>query len=247
MTEHLTSQQTTERWLFRLGAIAAVVGSLVSGVGNLFHPATPLNPEGVAQVVIDSGRWVPVHIIIILGIIVMLGGLLGIYHSIKGGVAGALARFGLFAAVAGSTLGVILITLDGVALKQLAEEWARTPQRSDTVLQLVLAMRTIDFALVSFLNVLYAGITFILYGLAVSFSDVYPRWLGWVAVAAGVASVWVGVSQALVGESTPFSQMMGIVSPSLVTLWVLVMGILLARKAGRVGNNIHARVRESRV
>lgn len=73
------------------------------------------DPVGVARVIADSEIWVPVHLAIVLGIVLMLGGLVAVYHSIRGGLAGALARFGLFAAVAGVTIGLVLVILDGVA------------------------------------------------------------------------------------------------------------------------------------
>ena len=40
-------------------------------------------------------------------------------------------------------------------------------------------------ALAALFNILFAGVTFILYGLAVAWSRRYPRWLGWVVVARG--------------------------------------------------------------
>jgi len=39
-------------------------------------------------------------------------------------------------------------------------------------------------ALAALFSILFAGVTFILDGLAVAWSRVYPRWLGWVVVAA---------------------------------------------------------------
>src|SRR5215216_3691018 len=123
-----------ERWIYRIGGVAAVLGSLLGGIGNLIHPVTPEHdPVGVAQVIADSGSWTPIHLVIILGIFLMLGGLIAIYHSIRGGVAGALARFGLFAAVAGVTIGLVLVILDGVAAPQLAEEWAAAPPDEQAV------------------------------------------------------------------------------------------------------------------
>jgi hypothetical protein len=102
-----------ERWLLRLGGWAAIVGSLLGMVGNLVHPVTPTDdPEGVAQVIADSGMWVPIHLAIVLGIALILGGLVSIRHIIRGGVAGALARLGLVAAIVGVTIGLILVHLD---------------------------------------------------------------------------------------------------------------------------------------
>jgi Domain of unknown function (DUF4386) len=221
------------RWVLRIGGWAAIIGSILAGVGNLVHPVTPEDdPVGVAQVIADSDPWTPIHLVIVLGIFLMLGGLIAIYQTIRGGLAGALARFGLFAAVAGVTIGLILVILDGVAARQLAQEWASAaPSEKATALGLVHVNETINFALASLFNFVFAAATFILFGLAVAMSDVYPRWLGWVAVIAGLASIGAGSIQALVGEPTTASRVLTIFGPTVITLWLLVMGILLLRRS----------------
>jgi len=89
------------RWLYRIGGAAAVVGSLLGMVGNLVHPPTagPGDPASTAQVVAESGSWIPIHLAIIVGLVLMLGGLVAIRQSIRGGLAGALAQLGLALAV----------------------------------------------------------------------------------------------------------------------------------------------------
>jgi hypothetical protein len=219
-------------WLFTIGGWSAVVGAILAGVGNAVHPVTPEDdPAGVAQVIADSGVWVPVHLAIVLGIFLMLVGLVAVYHSIRGGLPGALARFGLFAAVAGATIGMVLVILDGVAARQLATEWASAaPGEKATALGLVHANETINFALASLFNFTFAAATFILFGLAVALSHVYPRWLGWVVFAAGVGSIAAGLIQAYVGEPTGASRVLTILGPTVITVWMLVIGILLIRK-----------------
>lgn len=64
-----------------------------------------------------------VHLVIVVGLILMLGALVALSRSIEGGVAGALARLGSVAAVAGVTVGVVLVMVDGVAAKHLADAW----------------------------------------------------------------------------------------------------------------------------
>lgn len=218
--------------VFRIGGASAVVGALLGMVGNLAHPVTPIDDqEGVARVIAESGIWVPVHLAIVLGIVLMLGGLVAIRLSIRHGLAGALARFGLIAAVAGATIGLVLVILDGVAARQLAQEWAAAPpEERDIALGLVHANETINLALASLFNFVFAAVTFLLFGLAVVLSDVYPRWLGWVAVLAGVLSVAAGTIQAYIGEPTGASRVLTIVGPSVITLWLLLMGILILRK-----------------
>ena len=122
------------RWVFRLGGWSAVVGAVLGGVGNLVHPVTPMNdPAGVARAIAGSRLWVPIHLAIVVGILLMLGGLVALAHSVGGGLAGTLARFGLWAAVAGVTIGLVLVILDGVAARQLAQEWAAAPPGDQAV------------------------------------------------------------------------------------------------------------------
>jgi Domain of unknown function (DUF4386) len=232
----MTDPTSSRRSLYRVGGIAAVVGSLAGMIGNLVHPATPLDdPPGVARVIADSDAWTTIHLVIIGGIILLLGGLLALYRSIPDGLAGALAQFGWAAAIAGIAVGTILVVLDGVAAKQLADEWAAAPaEQSAAALRVVTANETTNFALASLFNILFAGVTFVLYGLAVALSDAYPRWLGWVAAIAGVGSIAAGLIQALVGEPTAASRVLTIIGPTVITLWLLVLGVLLVRKARAV-------------
>jgi Domain of unknown function (DUF4386) len=232
VTTAASDSASRDRWVFRLGGGAAIVGAILGGVGNLVHPVTPMHdPAGVARVMAGSEIWVPVHLAIVVGILLMLGGLVALYHSIRGGLAGALVRFGLFAGVAGVTIGLVLVILDGVAAPQLAHEWAAAPPGHQAVaLGLVHVNETINLALASLFNLVFAGVTFILFGLAVALSNVYPRWLGWVALVAGVVSIAAGLIQAFTGESTDASRGLTIAGPTVITLWMLVVGILLVRK-----------------
>jgi hypothetical protein len=238
MSEHARLMMTphTGRELgniFRIGSIAGIVGALLAMVGNLLHPATPIgDPQGVAQTIAQSEIWVPVHLVIVVGLILMLGGLVAISRSIEGGVAGALAQLGFVAAVAGVTVGVVLVIVDGVAAKHLADAWeAAPPGEAAAALRVVLAEEAINFALASLFNILFAGVTFILLGLAVAWSGEYPGWLGWIVVVAGGGSVPVGLVQAYTGESIGFTRIATIIFPTIITLWVVVMSVLLWRKA----------------
>ena len=228
----MTQPESSDRWVYLLGGVAAIVGSLMGMVGNLIHPATPLDdPEGVARVIAASDAWTAIHLVIVFGIVLMLGGLVALYQSIRGELAGALARLGLAAAIVGIAIGVVLVILDGVTAKQLADQWAVAPQEERTIaLRIVLANETMNFALASSFNIVFAGATFILFGMAVAFSGAYRRWLGWVVVAAGVVSVGAGLIQAFTGEPTVASRVLTIIGPTVITLWLLVIGVLLIRK-----------------
>jgi hypothetical protein len=231
----MLDQPTSERSegsMIRMGATAAIVGSLLAMVGNLLHPATPTaDPEAVARTIAESGIWVPVHLVIVLGLILMLGGLVAISRSIGQGLSGALARLGEVAAVAGITVGLLTLIMDGVAAKHLADAWeVAPPEEAAAALRVVVGEETINFALAALFNILFAGVTFILYGLAVAWSGEHPRWLGWIVVVAGVGSVPVGLIQAYAGESNTITRVATIIFPTVITLWVAWMGVVMLRK-----------------
>src|SRR5215218_3889171 len=210
-----TPTRREQRGILRIGAVAGIVGSLLAMVGNLLHPATPIgDPEGVARTIAQSERWVLVHLVIVVGLILMLGALVAISRSIEGRLSGALAQLGF------------------VAAKHLADAWeAAPPEEGAAALRVVLAEEAINFALAALFNILFAGITFILLGLAVAWSGEYPVWLGWVVVVAGVGSVLVGLVQAYTGESIGFTRIATIIFPTIITLWVVGMSVLVWRKA----------------
>lgn len=224
-------QLSAEGWGFRIGAGGAVAGSLLAGVGNLLHPATPVGQsEGVARVIAESAAWTPTHLMIVAGLILIFAGLVAISRSIKGGLAGALAQFGYAAAVAGITIGVLLVAIDGVAAKHLADVWAVAPPgERATALRLVLAEESVNFAIASAFNIVFAGATYILLGLAVALSRVYPRPLGWVAVVMGLGCIVAGLIQALTGEPTLLTKTLTIIFPTIITLWTALLGVLLWR------------------
>jgi hypothetical protein len=204
-------------------------------VGNLLHPVTPRHdPEGVAQVIAQSEYWTLIHLVIALGTLLMLAGLVAIRHSIQGGLPEALARLGAYAGTMGVTIGLITVILDGVAAKQLADQWAIAPESEKQVaLAMVTVNETMNFAIAGLFNMSFAGVPFILLGLAVALSDVFPRWLGWTAAIAGVGSIGAGLIQAFTGEPTMASLILTIIGPTVISLWLLVMGILLVRDTSR--------------
>jgi hypothetical protein len=88
---------------------------------------------------------------------------------------------------------------------------------------------SINFALLSPLNLVFAGFTFVLYGVATAVSGIYSRWLGWVAVVGGAVGAVSGVIQAYIGEPTAITEGLGIAAPSIITLWLFVIGFQLVR------------------
>jgi hypothetical protein len=103
--------------------------------------------------------------------------------------------------------------------------------RGGAALGLVSANETVNFALGGLFNLSFAGVPYLLFGLAVVRAGTYPRWLGWVAFYAGIGSVLAGLIQALTGKPTTVSLILTIIGPTVITLWTLVIGVLLWRRS----------------
>lgn len=97
-----------------------------------------------------------------------------------------LAGLGMRAATIGTTLGMLTLILDGVATKQLANQWAVAGGAEKAIaLANVTTNETINFAVAGLFNMTLAGFPFILLGMAIVKSNNFRHWLGWVAVIAG--------------------------------------------------------------
>jgi hypothetical protein len=227
---------SSPRLTYLIGGWAAVIGSLMGMLGNLLHPDTPFDdPEGTADVIAGSGGWITLHLVIVVGVFLMLLGLYALYRSITGPVPQALAQFGMLAAVVGVTVGLLLVIMDGVAARQLAEEWAATPPEEQAIaVRLLGANETVNFSVASLFNLIFAGATFIFFGLALVTGRDYHRWFGWIAVAAGLLSIGAGLVQAYAGEPTEATRLLTIIGPTVITFWLLSLGTVLIRRSGRL-------------
>src|SRR5207247_8526888 len=120
------------------------------------------------------------------GIVALLrvtGGLVAVYRSITSGPGAAWARLGFAAALVSAGLGFVTVAVEGIAIKQVAMAWASAPKGEKAVaFRVADALVQIQWALAGVWILTFFGVTFILYGVAVLLSDVYPKWLGWVAV-----------------------------------------------------------------
>lgn len=220
-------------WILRIGSVAAILGSVLAGVGNGVHPVTPRDdPQGVARVIADSDAWTLIHVVILVGIILMLIGIVAFRHSMEGGRAEALARLGAYTGMIGATIGLITIVLDGVAAKQLADAWVAAPEAEKSVrLGLVTTNETMNFALAGLFNMAFAGIPYTFLGLAVAESGVFPRWFGWIGALAGVGSIGAGIFQMFTGQPTVASLVLTIIGPTVIVIWTLVMGVMVGHRA----------------
>ena len=220
--------------LLRVGAVSAIVGAVLAFIGNAIHPrfSNPADTEAILRRIVGSTMWVGIHVGLLLAALLIIGGLVALYHSITAepgatwarlGYAGALVSGGIFAALSG---------IDGYARKVTAEAWAIAPvAEKAAAFRLSDALEQVNFGFFSVFIFVFFGATFILYGLAVALSNEYPQWLGWAAVVGGIGSALVGLVQLYNGPSFLVTNVLFTIFSILLTVWVFVMGILMWRKA----------------
>lgn len=230
-----TEQRTEQRTLIRIGSVSAVIGAIIFMIANIVHPRSPNIEVYQAQIetVAHSQIWITDHLFLLMGGFLLLGGLIAVRHSIATGVAAAWAQLGYVSALISTSLWAVLMGLDGIASKAVHNSWAvASVEEKIIALRVAEMMEEIDVALFSLYIILFFGITFFLYGVAVSMSDAYPKWLGWVAIILAVASFVVGVIQTYAGLSVLVTNVLFTSFSSFLILWVLVMGVLTWRKTG---------------
>jgi hypothetical protein len=218
----------------RLGAAALALGIIVPIVATAIHPHREdvMDNPTVFTEYANSHNWITVHFAQWAGALLLFGGLLGVYYAIRtnSGLATGLARLGAAAAVQAAAAITALQVVDGVALKWAVDAWASAPaDHKDAAFAAAEAVRWTEYGFQSFSNILL-GLALTLYGLATVVGRAYPRWLGWTAVASGVAWTVHGVMVPYVGFFDSIPRLAGQV---LMGVWAFAMAYLMWRKTGQ--------------
>jgi hypothetical protein len=218
----------TDRALFRWGSWAAITGAVVALVFNLLHPRIDEFGDVVVselQAVADSDAWIPIHLGILLGTLLITFALFVLARSMKGGPAEGMARVALGALLISAPVGIVTLGVDGYAMKEVADGLAGggDPAAGATMVH-------IGWSLFMAFTITFIGITPALFGLAVVADPGYPSGLGWGAALVGLVVAVDGVVGTLAGPSSAFF-IVFTVGSGLLTVWILVLGVLLGRRA----------------
>jgi len=130
-------QQTPKRTFLRIGAVYAVLGSVVSvaagtGFGNVTNE---LGTEAVLRYVSSQPAWYwpTVYLAFILGALLWVGALVALSGSLTQGVGWALARLGVASVVVGATVHVVDSSVSGVGLARLVDAWAAASEQASSL------------------------------------------------------------------------------------------------------------------
>lgn len=220
-----------ERTWLRMGAASAFVGALLLLVTHALYPIPAEGAEARLQQIAESSVWILERMSFAAASLVVMGTWVAISRTITTGLAETWARLGLTAAVIGTAALVVAMGVSGFGYKEAAEAWMSAPEAEKAAA--FYAARAVElggtglFAMM--FSVLY-GVAPILYGLAIVTSDVYPKWLGWVAVAIGVAGVPAEHVLAF-GWSDALGGALFAVSAFLFMVWLVAIGLIMWRRA----------------
>jgi hypothetical protein len=231
MDERIEAEAITTR----IGAIALPLGIILFVVVTaIFHPnrEAPMDNPAIFTEYAQSDSWVAVHLAQWFAALLIIGGLVALYYSIttKPEANAAVARFGFAAALLTGASLTMLQAVDGVALKWAVDAWASAPAGGEVAaFSAAQALRWTEYALQSYSFILL-GLTFILYGLTIALGSVYPRWLGWLAAAFGVAWIVHGLMVPYIGLFDSIPRLVAIV---LMALWAFIIAVLMWRNSSR--------------
>ena len=191
MTINDTQCQRGERLLLRLGAVAAVVGTVMQVAAGssqsalLGVPADSALPALAAQ---PGWVWPLTYLGFIFGALLWVCALIALAASLPDGAAWALGRLAVAMVIVGATLHAVDGSLNAGGLPALARAWAAAPPAEQgEILQSGELLLTLLEGTWAGMVMLFHGLPFVLAGLAVVLSGRFPAWLGWVGVIGGGA------------------------------------------------------------
>ena len=210
------------------------LGVVVLVVTESLHPGRedPMDFPAVFGEYAHSEIWTAVHLGEYFGFLLLVGGLVALYYSVsaKRGIGAGLAPFGLAAAVPAAASFTVLQAVDGIALKRAVDAWVSAPpSQQSATFAAAETLRWTEIAMNS-LSFFLAGLTLFLYGLAIAFGSVYPRWAGMIAVVSGAALMYDGAVVAYEGFAPSIIKLVGLL---LLAVWAFIMAFLMWRNSSR--------------
>ena len=223
----------SDRPILLIGAWSGMVGALLAFVANGLHPhPADFRLEALLQEIVQNTAWGAVHLTLIVALVLILGALVAITLTIDGEPGAIVARFACLAALLGGALILVSTAGDGFAMNQIARAWLDAPpDEKASALRIASALEVTLYAIYSLWIVIFLGVGIFLYGLATILSSAYPKSLGWLAMLSGAGAFVVGVAQTLGGPDLRSTEIFFVLFSVLSTVWVLIMGVLMWRKA----------------
>jgi len=220
-----------DRQVLRRAGGMLVTGEIVFLVAGAFHPSheNANHHSAVFSEYAHSHDWGAVHLGQFVGLALFLAGIVLLVRALdaRPGTTALLARAATISAVVAIALYAVLQAVDGVALKQAVDAWAHAHGTNKTAaFASAQTMRWLEWGVRSYQQLVH-GLTLVLVGSLIVATRRLPRWLGYLAAAAGLAVAAQGVVIGAQGFSSA-SGTVGLVALVLPLVWVV--GVALAAR-----------------
>lgn len=221
-----------EQFFLRIGAVCVIVGSVAVFVFRAAHGDLPTDvPVAALPYIASQPNYAGVHLGVILGVLVWVGGFVALSSTLTHPVAWALGRLGAASALVGTAIFVVDFSIDGFAGRALADAWASASPsgRADLEHATDIVLTILGGTSLTSIAILW-DLPLILFGRAVA-PEGYPFWLGWTGSVVGAATFAAATAQFLHPGLLPGVLIYGPLV-FIVQLWSLALGVASWRRAG---------------
>jgi hypothetical protein len=220
--------------LLRIGAVCAVLGTILSVAAGIGFGNLPDKPDTTAVLGFLAFQphwyWPAVHTGFILGAIFWLAAFGVISRSLEGDAAYSVSRLGLLFAGAGTVIHVIDSSISGIALAAVARHWSGDFVDKQFFIHQGDMLRDILSGTWAAVLSFFHGLPFILFGITFVISSRYPKWLGWIGIVGGLGSLVCGI---LMFWGAALPSRLFIVFALIVSLWMFLAGVVMWRVTTR--------------
>jgi hypothetical protein len=214
------------RWLLRIGAVAAVTGALAQAAATVLEPQWSGDPDKAIRTLAGSSIWTLDRLIDLVGLLLAVGALAVVGHTLTGRASKDWARIGQpFLAVLGA-LGASAV-LTEVTLKQTADAWIIAGPAAKPAYLAAFAATSQTTDAFFFGAFLALGLYLATLAVAILAGGVYARWVGW-ACAASALLLLVGDPLMLAAEAAFLAVLLGFL---LFLVVLTALGVALWQQA----------------
>jgi len=222
--------------LQKTGSAGFILGAILIAAGGLLmpHANTPtsnlqemLKPLGEHEFITQLSS-----LLMAIGFWSVLIGITGINRSITTGGA-VLARLGFYFTLTGTALWTVSLSLDVAVASAVANWLSAATAGKDEAWIVVASLSALGRGMVPMTWIVY-WLALALLNIAMIFSDVYPRWLGWTGLIVSIPVTALGAIQVFVPRSITLTLIFSMLM-MLTALWNLATGIWVARSTLAAG------------
>jgi len=218
--------------LQKISSVGFILGAILIAASGLMMPHANTLTSDLREMLKPLGEHEFLtqlsSLLMAIGFWAALIGITGVNRSITTGGA-VLARLGFYFTLTGTALWTVSLALD-VAVASTTANWLSAPIDGKEAAWIVVAsLSAIGRGMVPMTWIVY-WLALTLLDVAMIFSDVYPRWLGWTGLIVSIPMIVLGVIQIFNARSITLTLIFSMLM-LLTALWNLATGIWVARRA----------------